>query len=337
MNTTPQPLDPAGDSGVTVRVGEREFSLREYQDLFAEITGGDSRLFKRFDRPAIIGIDDLKALYQKLYHSISNFHPVGQTCKVVLSHLDDDLQEFKSFEAFLGYDTSSQSSISTLTVEINFALRSPLDTKVTRAYSIKLFFVSQISGLKENEDEQIEIGLGSLSALFTINYADYAVALSCMGVCESWMKNLRLNEESKIHRFLFDYKRYFLFSFHLFFLLGSSTLFFVLFGRWILGSFDAAFAAQDAHRIAVFCAVIIAVILALNQATISITRSLSRMFEYLRAHSAIVMNKADERLMEWYERKRKRSFLTQACSLIAALIYAVLVKLIVENILFVGK
>ncbi len=337
MNITPQPLDPAGDSGVVVRVGQREFSLREYQDLFAEITGGDSRLFKRFDRPVIVKVDDLKSFYQKLSHTISNFHPVGQTCKVSVDHRDDDFQEFKSFEAFLGYETGGQSPISGVTIEINFALRSPLDTKVTRAYSVKLLLFSQVSALQEGEAEGLSLVAGNMSALINVNYSDYTVALSCMAICETWLKNLPITEESKIRRAFYKTKPFSLLLFHLFFLMGSASLFFLLLGQWIFGPFNSSLESGVAAQVAVFSAIVVAGTLSLHQATLSLTRYLAKSFEYLKSHSIIVLNKADEQLVKWYDKKRKNTVMAQIFAHSAALAYSLIMKVCVEYILLLGR
>ncbi len=337
MNITPQPLDPAGDSGVVVRVGQREFTLREYQDLFAEITGGDSRLFRRFDRPVVVKVDDLKGLYQKLSHAISNFHPVGQTCKVSVDHRDDDFQEFKSFETFLGYETSGQSPISSVTIEINFALRSPLDTKVTRAYSVKLLLLSQVSALQEGEAEGLNLEPGNMSALINVNYSDYTVALSCMAICETWIKNLQITEESKFRRAFYKTKPFSLVLFHLFFLMGSASLFFVLLGKWIFAPFNFSLESGEAAQVAVFSAIVFAGTLSLHQATLALTRYLAKSFEYLKSHSIIVLNKSDERLVDWYDKKRKSTVITQLFAHSAALGYSLFMKVVVEYVLFWGR
>lgn len=333
MTAVPQPIDPSGDAGVIVRVGDREFSLREYQDLFAEITGGDSRLSRRFERPFIVRAEDLRLLYQKLYHHVSNYHPVGHTCKVVVSHRDDDLQEFKTFEAFLGYETSATSSVSGVTIEINFALVSPLDNKRTRAYKIRLFLNSQVSDLKELESERFEFGLVGPTVIASVDYYDYTVGVSCMAILEAWTRSLQTQEEGNIYRYTHKFQDILLVLFHLFFLTASSTLFFIAIGTWVVGSFEVPNQADNLRNTAIFAALIISVCLALHQGTYVITRKLRSSIEYLRAHSIIVLNKQDEMLAEWYHKKRKKSAVVQSVSFGSALLYAILVKFLVESLL----
>lgn len=333
MSNDLSPLDPSGDSGITVRVGEKEFSLREYQDLFTEVTGGDNRLTRRFQRPFIFRVDDLKSLYQRLSHTISNFRPSAATCKVVVSHLEENVQEFKSFEAFLGYETSVSSAVSSVSVELHFAVQSPIDTKKTRAYSIRLFLNSQISDLKEQEDEPYEFGFLGYTCTVHINYFDYAIGVSCMAIVENWTKSLATIEENKAFKVFYKYREILLVAFHTLFLTSTSILFFVICGAMNARYFGLSVTSNNLMSQAVFLAFVVTICLGLNQGTYMLTRSLRLSIGFLNAHSIILLNKSDEKLFEWYHKKRSRSVFLQSSAFVGSLLYSLAVNSLVKLLL----
>lgn len=293
-------LDPSGDSGVTVRVGEKEFSLREYQDLFAKITGGDNRLSRRFARPFIFHLDDLKNLYQRLHHSIENFRPCAFTCKVIVSHLEENVQEFRSFEAFLGYETSISSSISSVSIDLHFALQSPIDSKKTRAYSIRVFLNSQISDLKEQEEEKpYQFGVYGFTCVVSINYFDYAIAITCLAIVDNWTKSIALIEENKLFKVIDKFRELLLTVFHTIFLTSSSVLALLVLGFFNTKYLGLSVTSENLTSQAMFLAFVVSCCLELNHGVAVLVRMLRISMAFLNAHSIIVLNKADEKLLEW--------------------------------------
>lgn len=330
MHSQIEPLDPARNTGVTVNVGGARLTLREFQDLYAELGNGGDNLSQRFKLPFVVQIDDLKALYQKLTHLISNFQPVATKEKISITHFEDDTQEFDSFEKFLGYDKNKGSPITSINVEISFAVKSPLSPQSKiREYEIDLFLVSTMAEAKKfsvasEEGGGLPFMRIPFSAAVRVQYFDYSIAVACMSVVVAWIKALRQNQELRCYRWLKKTR-----------LVSDFVVHFLVLAS-ICGAVGAALVSYfsvESVSLVMMLGFMLAVGLTSHRLGFWMTEKLKASLALLAAHSVIELGTGDQRLKEWYESERNKSFFNQIFTIGGALVTSLVVGLTVRFLL----
>lgn len=195
-----QAIDPSGDGGVSVIVGGVKLPLRQFQDLFAELGSSNDSTNRQFTKPFILNYDQLKNLYQRLSHYISNLHAVASKTSITVNHLDDDVQEFTSYEKFQLYNQNNHCPITSITLAISFVLKSPiLPAEKLREYSFEIHLNSGAARIREAEEQRKNMpdALGyrllpylPYTAFVTAKYVDYSIAVSMISIVEAWIKSL---------------------------------------------------------------------------------------------------------------------------------------------------
>ncbi|MBX9596347.1 MAG: hypothetical protein K2X46_18415 [Roseomonas sp.] len=331
MSSSVEPIDPNRDAGVTVRLGSTELTLRQFQDLYAELGNGGDFLSRRFQAPFIVEVDDVKNLYQKLQHLISNFQPVAVQEKMSVTHLEDDTQEFDSFTKFLGYDKNKGAPVTSINIEIGFALKSPLPPHdKIREYEVDIFLMSTMAEAKKTASNPIEdfdynrLMRPPFSAAIRVKYYDYSIAVACMGVAASWIDTLRLNEDLLCYKILAKYKNVSQWILHFLTVFALVAASFVVVAR--VGVMETA-------QLPIAVSLILAVALTGNRVAFHLTTRFRSALHLWAAHSVVLLGAGDKRLQEWYDRARKRSFWSQVSTFGGALVLSVIVKMLVEFLL----
>lgn len=328
-----EPLDPKRDTGITISVGSTKLTLREFQDLYAELGNGGDTLSREFGKPFIVEIDDLKSLYQKLSHLISNFGPIAVQEKITITHFEDDRQEFDSFEKFLGYDKNKGSPVSSVNLEITFALKSPLPPHhKVREYEIDIYLRSSVVDVKKmqgrpaEETEFLRLTRPPFTGGVRVHYFDYSVAVSCMSIVAGWMNSLREGDEISCYKFLRKFQNPIQVLVH-FAIIGTMCGFSAVILPPLVG--------LEASALLVAMAGLLAVAFAGSRIAFWLAARLRASTHMLSAHSLISLGVGDQRLATWYERERRRSVAQQIYTLggtlASSLVVGVLVRLLLPR------
>lgn len=331
MNGEIEPLDPSGDSGVSVLLGDTRLSLKQFQDMYAELGRSSDRLHKGIRAPFVLEYDDLKNLNQRLQHFISHLHVVSSKLKIDINHLGDDVREFDSFEKFMTYDRATISPIKSILYELTFALPSALGLENRiREYTVGILFSSNVAELKENsedpntEDVKNEFGFVEMTAFCNVKYYDYAVAVSCMSIITDWFKGLQVFSDSSIQKFLFRHRKNAMYAFHTLMIIPLMVSFALVWN---------SFFAENLQNAVVAGAIIAGLASSLHRIFHHLSLRLNSEIIKTCAHSIIAFNAGDKRLREWYENKRERFILVYMSKFIGAVLWAVSIGVIVRLIL----
>lgn len=324
------PIDPSGDSGITVSVGPTRLSLRQFQDVFAELHKANSTTSKRFTKPFIVEYSEFKNLYQRLTHTISNYSPLSAQTKVSVTHLGDDFVEFDSFEQFLSYDIGHPQAITSVSLETDFALASPIDKTKLRTYNVEIVIFSGVGRVKEALEERDQrFGLFSgffifpFSAIVTIKYVDYSIAVGLMAVVDNWIKSLREEEESLVYKIFSNLNLVARALVHGFILIPSAVL---------IGIAISAFIPFQQSTVLIVFALLLSTVLWASNTTNQIITWLQNSSYTLKAHSQIKFNAGDSKLCNWFVKKRKNSLIFRLSVFTIALINSIIVSLLAKFI-----
>lgn len=320
MSGEVRPVDPSGDAGgITVTVGEHVLSLRQFQDLYAELGKSSDTIHQRVELPFNLTYDALKNLYQRLHHYLDNLSPVASKCSVTVAHLADSVQEFTSFEKFQNYDIGNTCAILSVSLEFEFVLKSPLlpDRRV-REYEIEVSLNSDIAKLKRSAEEAsknpkyadlLYIPIFNAGGHIVVRYYDYAIAISIATIIDQWVKSLPQTEEYAFESALKRARLPLFFAIHL----ATVSSFAVV---TVFALETTAGVSSELMKVAITVAAIVTG----HRVAYRITSFIDRQLAVLRRASKIMINAGDRNLSDWYETRRRRSVIAQVCSAAGALI-----------------
>jgi hypothetical protein len=291
--------------------------LQVAQAFYNAVTGKTEKLTRAYNTAFIIKPDDLKQLHLKCSQMCSQWAVVAKNSNVVIDHLDDNKEQFSSFERSEIYNSSNTSPVEVIIYEYNILANLP---NQQRPQTYKLIVRMQ-SGLSLYEKMQRDLSSSRLYKFFRnatiiveIEYVDYVVARSIIATIDSWINEIEVvtpvyNWITKLENFAHWIPRFT----HLFIFTITSFSFFILtpsyiaapgdsvqLGKWLIFVFGFVYISSMIGRYLGFGA--------------------ASAIEELTATSVIKFNKGDEKLIQKFRNKNLLQFAKMFFSLLGFII-----------------
>ena len=177
--------------------------LATYRAIHEEITNKKTTISKYYDDPFQLSIEDVVQLNYKFDQICSQYHIHSTNCMVTIFYVDNKKDQFGSFSDFVKYNSGQISPVESVVVKYNFLLVPP-SQREAQSYSVSVRLASRLSIQNRMSGEMflampkiIRI-MGNRSAIVEIEYVDYMVARTVLGLIDDWFSTLPKARNIKI-------------------------------------------------------------------------------------------------------------------------------------------
>lgn len=306
-----------------VRLGDSELSFKEIQEIYNDLTGKTESLSDELPHAFTIDFSDLEQLNAAIEQSATSHGAILQNTSVTVFHTNKNKSENSSFERFKIYNRGNTSPIENIYLEYNFLIDNQTSGKATH-HKIGLHVTSTLA-LSEDNNPLANTPI-KLRKMFVpspirwkISFVDYVVARSFSECIKEWADGLERKKESKTLAFCQDYSHWL----RLFFAVTSSVTF-----LWWTSNSIENISIGTLEALASKLALIAAATICIFVLGSAIGRMVEHGIDRLQYHSAILINKGDERCFT----RRTRSNLRQKLKIAGGLLSVISLNLISSNI-----
>lgn len=179
----------------TVRVGNSALvSLKEYQDIYHQITGRTEQIRKRYSDNLLVTISELEQLNYKIRQLCDVHHVIASNETITIFHEKERKEQFTSFDRFSKYNTNATSPTVSIHLKYNFSIVLP-GIERPQEYVVGIRLTSRVALVKEMEEDAPPFMRGSMygyltrnTAEITVDYADYIVARAFIEAFNEWVE-----------------------------------------------------------------------------------------------------------------------------------------------------
>lgn len=145
----------SSDVGGLVRVGTgskaASLGLQQVQQIFHEITGKTDTLSKRYQVNFKIDADDLVQLHERLRQAVEQYNVKAHNCSVTVHFIDDNRQQFQSFESFRLMSASSTACVESVHIKYDLLII-PTLTQALQTFELQIQLTSRVAAERRIED-----------------------------------------------------------------------------------------------------------------------------------------------------------------------------------------
>lgn len=179
----------------TVQVGNStQVSLKEYQDIYHQITGRTEQIRKRYSDNLRITISELEQLNYKITQLCDVHHVIASNETITIFHEKERKEQFTSFDRFTKYNANAVSPTVSVHLKYNFSIVLPGIEK-PQEYVVAIRLTSRVALVKEMEEDAPPFMRGAMygyltrnTAEITVDYADYIVARAFIEAFNEWVE-----------------------------------------------------------------------------------------------------------------------------------------------------
>ena len=189
----------AESGGNIALIGEekREVSFQVLQSIYNELTGKSEEVARRYDTPIRVTLEDLIQLDHLIDQMCEPLHIQSKSLSITVYYDEDTREIFSSFDRFKIMDKSSLSPVENIVFKYNFLIIPPKSRK-PQNQTLTIQISSLITILEKFRRDNMPakmfkfgiIGLGSYTAIVTVQYVDYVMARNLLDGVERWVKGL---------------------------------------------------------------------------------------------------------------------------------------------------
>ena len=200
-----QSLERASGSNVAL-IGEEEteVSFQVLQSIYNELTGKSEEVTRRYDIPIRVTLEDFIQLNHHVEQMCEPMHIQSKTLSVTVYYDEDTRETFSSFERFRIMDTSSLRPVERIIFKYNFLIIPPKSRKPqNQVLTVQIASRATIMERFRRDNMPVRVlkigifGLGSYTAIVTVQYVDYVMARNLLDGLERWVKGLPSNQFPK--------------------------------------------------------------------------------------------------------------------------------------------
>ena len=175
------------------------------QAIYSAATGKTEKLSKSYSKNYMIRRPDLQQLHSKCQQACSQWNVLQKSSSITIQHIDENKEQFSSFERFDVYDASKTAPIESIVYEFNILVALKGVPK-PQNYKATVRIISRMAMLKRMEEDQAPPGLirffGSAAIVVEIEYVDYVIARNILGMIDSWALEVEQNSTLSFCRYL---------------------------------------------------------------------------------------------------------------------------------------
>ncbi|MCD6050847.1 MAG: hypothetical protein K0Q55_2250 [Verrucomicrobia bacterium] len=175
------------------------------QAIYNAVTEKTERLTRMYGNNCRIEFNDLKQLHAKLEQMSAQWQVLSRNCSIVVQYLDDNKEQFSSFERFSIYDASKTSATESVVIEYNLLIAIP-GVEKPQPYKISVRALSRVAAMAKMENEMAPPPFFRLFSNYTliveIDYVDYSVARNMLSTFDSWVDEVELTEKPMVSDFV---------------------------------------------------------------------------------------------------------------------------------------
>lgn len=165
------------------------------QAVYHSVTGKTEKLTRNFSTNYRVTMMDLEQLHAKCTQMVTQWAVCQSNSNVSIQHLDDNKEQFSSFDRFRIYDSSRTSPAESVSYRFNILIDGKgADARQGHPYSITVRIVSRLALLKRLDEDQAPAHwlrmLGVYTIVVEIDYVDYAIARNMMSMVDSWISQV---------------------------------------------------------------------------------------------------------------------------------------------------
>lgn len=190
-------------NGQQVDLGNGQLvSMQVVQQIYNEITGKSETLSRPYSLNHRVEFEDFRQLNIKIDQICEQYNIISKNCSVTIFHVDDQRQNFSSFERFELFDRSTLSPVESVRLEYNFLIVLPRVQK-PQSYVVEINIRSRAAmAQRERRESKLPPGrfyefIAPITAYVDIEYVDYTVARTLQVTIDGWFKGLHIFPASK--------------------------------------------------------------------------------------------------------------------------------------------
>ena len=174
--------DRANDSIVRIENSNTQLSIKQYQDIYHQITGRTENIRQRYSENLKIDFSEIEQLHFKVMQLCDVHNVVAKNETVSIFHEKERKEQFTSFERFKTYNRNTTKPTVNVHLKYNFSIILP-GTNKPQEYVVSIRLTSRLAMNKQMEEEVPPYLRGRYFGFSTrhiaeisVDYADYVVA-----------------------------------------------------------------------------------------------------------------------------------------------------------------
>ena len=191
----------SSDVGGLVRVGTgskaASLGLQQVQQIFHEITGKTDTLSKRYQVNFKIDADDLVQLHERLRQAVEQYNVKAHNCSVTVHFIDDNRQQFQSFESFRLMSASSTACVESVHIKYDLLII-PTLTQALQTFELQIQLTSRVAAERRirNMDGPplpriLHVLLTGTTGVISVKHVDHTVARTLLDTADRWLTSCK--------------------------------------------------------------------------------------------------------------------------------------------------
>jgi len=189
-----------------VNVGEsnRLVSIKDYQDIYHQVTGRTEQIRKRYSELLLMEFNDVEQLNAKVTQLCDVHKIIASNLTISVFHEKERKEQFTSFERFRTYNSNTASPTVNLVLKYNFSIV-PSGIKKAQEYTVTIKLTSRTTFAHQVDQEAPPFMRGKMlkyimepPAEITIDYVDYIIARGFLESFEEWVSGCKTTKKNKL-------------------------------------------------------------------------------------------------------------------------------------------
>lgn len=196
--------DEANLNLIGVGDSSRIVSIKDYQDIYHQVTGRTEQIRKRAPELLLIDFSEVEQLHTKINQLCDVHNVIAKNLTVSIFHEKERKEQFTSFERFRTYNSNTTSPTVILVLKYNFSIL-PSGIQRAQEYTVTIRLTSRATLLNQMEEESPPFIRGHMlkyisepAAQITVDYVDYIVARGFVESFEEWVKGCKFTPKNKL-------------------------------------------------------------------------------------------------------------------------------------------
>lgn len=286
-----------GDSSRTV-------SIKDYQDIYHQVTGRTEQIRKRAPDLLLIDFSEVEQLHTKINQLCDVHNVIAKNLTVSIFHEKERKEQFTSFERFRTYNSNTTSPTIFLVLKYNFSII-PSGIQKAQEYTVTIRLTSRVALLNQMQEETPPFMrvhmlkfISEPAAEITVDYVDYIIARGFIESFEEWVKGCKFTPKNKLVEKAQEYSHFIPPLMRL--------LSIILVTYFALKAIPKYFLERNSIEIlARFAIIFLSGAVVLSSLASFIGSRIERAVDGYPMLSYIHLNKGDQRMIESFETERK--------------------------------
>jgi len=187
------PSDGPAPGAAIIEAGER---YQVAQAIYNAVTAKTEKLTQRFSVDCVIHAHDFDQLEAKCAQACTQWQVLKSSTNVAVHHIDDNSQQFSSYERFRLYDKSRTAPVESVVYERDMLMRLP-NLEMPQHYKVTVRVMSRAAlvtrmrrELGPPPFENLLRFFGGASIIVEITYVDYVIARNMLSTIDSWVREV---------------------------------------------------------------------------------------------------------------------------------------------------